>query len=247
MPSSTTRCASAIIAKYTRFATKPHAIGLSFTTIGFLPHARATSVTVAIVSSLVVGVTTISASFITGAGDAQCQPITRSGRSVAAASAAIGNPDVFDARIVVGRRGAVEIAEHLDLQVEPFGHRLDRRGRLPRPSSNVGGERDADERGVGFGTRQLSPARPRVEPEAPVVTCCRPCVDAVGCDVVADGLVAGDRGHLRDPAAHHARAEHSDAHATPQSEVGARCGRARGRALRARAGSAPSARPPTAG
>ena len=38
MPSSTTRLASRIIAKYTRFATKPQLVGVSFTTIGFLPH-----------------------------------------------------------------------------------------------------------------------------------------------------------------------------------------------------------------
>ena len=62
---------------------------------------------------------------MTGAGDAQCQPMTRSGRSVAAASAVIGRPDVFDARIVSGARDAVEIAEHLDLQVEPFGNGFD--------------------------------------------------------------------------------------------------------------------------
>ena len=37
---------------------------------------------------------------ITGAGDAQCQPMTRSARSVAAPSPAIEKPDVFDARIV---------------------------------------------------------------------------------------------------------------------------------------------------
>ena len=125
MPSSTTRCASRTIAKYTRFATKPHSIGLSFTTTGCLPQRVAASITVAIVASLVSGVTTISASFITGAGDAQCQPMTRSGRSVAAASAAIGKPDVFDARIVVRRRDPVEVAEHAHLQLEAFGHGFD--------------------------------------------------------------------------------------------------------------------------
>src|SRR6478752_4416883 len=75
---------------------------MSLTTTGFLPQADASSRTVAIVSSDVARVRTISAKRITGAGDAQCQPITRSGRSVAAAIAAIEKPDVLDARIVVG-------------------------------------------------------------------------------------------------------------------------------------------------
>ena len=60
--------------------------------------------------------------------------MTRSGRSVAAASAAIGKPDVFDARIVSRRREPVEVAEHADLQLESFGNGFDdeigRGGRL---------------------------------------------------------------------------------------------------------------------
>ena len=55
MPSSTTRCASRTIAKYTRFATNPHCIGLSFTTIGCLPQRVAASVTVAIVACARLG------------------------------------------------------------------------------------------------------------------------------------------------------------------------------------------------
>ena len=97
---------------------------------------------------------------MTGAGDAQCQPITRSGRSVAAASAAIGRPDVFDARIVASGAIAVEVAEHLDLQVEAFGHRLDDEVGL-RDIVERRRERDAGERGVGVFARQLVRVRPR--------------------------------------------------------------------------------------
>src|SRR5262245_30581988 len=101
-PSSTTRAASRNIAPYTRFATKPQLIGWSFTTIGFLPQRRATASTRLATSGAVAGATTISAKRITYAGEAQCQPITRSGRPVAPASATIGNPEVSDARIASG-------------------------------------------------------------------------------------------------------------------------------------------------
>ena len=82
-------------------------------------------------------------------------------------------------------------------------------------------------------------------PKRPVVTCSRACVERVGRDVVAQRLVARDRGHLRDPAAHDTGTEHSDPHRDPRnlSRRAARCGRARARAPRARPGSAPSARP----
>src|SRR6266511_897736 len=90
------------MAKYTRLVTKHHAIAVSLTTTGFLSQRAATSRTALTVSSLVSRVVMISARRMTTGGDAQCQPITRSGRSVDAASAAIGKPEVFEARMVVG-------------------------------------------------------------------------------------------------------------------------------------------------
>ena len=109
-----------------------------------------------IVSSDVLRVRTISAKRITGAGDAQCQPMTRSGRSVAAAIAAIEKPDVFDARIVAGGAAAVEVAEHADLQVEPFRDGFDHDvGRRGRPSNDDENSRRA-ERGVGLVAGELA-------------------------------------------------------------------------------------------
>ena len=99
MPSSTTRLASWIIAAYTRFATNPHVLVVSRITTGFLPHSRASVTTASTVASLVTSVRTISASRITTGGEAQCQPTTDSGRVVTSAICAIGNPEVFDARI----------------------------------------------------------------------------------------------------------------------------------------------------
>ena len=72
-----------------RFATKPHTMGWSRTTTGDFPQREATSQTVSRVASEVSVVMTISAKRITWGGEAQCQPITREGRSVAAANAAI--------------------------------------------------------------------------------------------------------------------------------------------------------------
>ena len=172
----------------------------------------ATSVTVAIVSSLVAGVTTISASFITGAGDAQCQPITRSGRSVAAASAAIGRPDVFDARIVVGGATRSRSRNTLIFRSSRSGTASITRSVAAASSKSTVNVMRASAASASARV-ELAAARPRRRARSDrSVTCSGPCVERVGRDVVADGLVAGDRGHLRDPAAHHARAEHSDAH-----------------------------------
>ena len=71
---------------------------------GSCPRRRARRTTVATVASDVSGPRTISARRITGAGEAQCHPMTWSGRWVTAAIAAIGKPDEFDAKIV--RAGA---------------------------------------------------------------------------------------------------------------------------------------------
>ena len=80
-------------------------MGWSLTTTGCLPAPLAKPTTVATVASEVSADRTISARRMTGAGDAQCQPMTRSGRSVAAARAEIGNPLKLDARIVgLGQR-----------------------------------------------------------------------------------------------------------------------------------------------
>ena len=73
---------------------------MSFTTTGFFPAAAANRTTVSTVSDDVNGPLTISASFITGAGEAQCQPTIRSGLSVAAPRAAIENPEELLAKIV---------------------------------------------------------------------------------------------------------------------------------------------------
>ena len=97
---------------------------------------------------------------MTGAGEAQCHPMTRSGRSVAAASAAIGSPDVFDARIVARRREPVELAEHADLQLEPLGDGFDDEiGRGRRFERRR--ERDARQGGVGLLAGHFARAPPR--------------------------------------------------------------------------------------
>ena len=106
MPSSTTLFASWIMAPYTRLATKPQALVVSWMTTGFLPHAVATSMTVSAVASLVTVVRMISASRITTGGDAQCHPMTSSGRVVTSAIWEMGKPEVFDARIVAGGAAA---------------------------------------------------------------------------------------------------------------------------------------------
>jgi uncharacterized protein YcaQ len=147
-------------------------------------------------------VATISASFITGGGDAQCQPITRSGRSVAAASAAIGKPEVLEAR--------VELAEDADLLVESLGHALHDeirgRGHLERR-----GPGESRERRLHLAAAEL-PARDRaLEPEAPRDDVAPSALERLLGDVAADGLVAAGRERLRDAAAHDSRADHADA------------------------------------
>ena len=73
---------------------------LSLITTGFLPADFARERTVSTVSTEVSLPFTISANFITGAGEAQCHPINRSGLSVAAAIAEIGKPLEFEAKII---------------------------------------------------------------------------------------------------------------------------------------------------
>ena len=73
---------------------------------------------------------------------------------------------MFDARIVVGRRDAVEIAEHLDLQVESFGYGLDHE--VGRGGFLEGrGERQTRSSAASASSRVSFPALDRaVEPEA---------------------------------------------------------------------------------
>src|ERR1700694_1027313 len=89
------------MAKKTRDETYPHARGWSRMTSGFLPHFRASATIVSMVVGDASGCTTISARGITGAGDAQCHTITRSGLSVAAAMGATGKPELLVARIAL--------------------------------------------------------------------------------------------------------------------------------------------------
>ena len=91
--------ASLIIGMSTRFETNPAA---SLTSTGVLPRSSASRRTVSYVSSLVASPRTTSTSFITGTGLKKCIPITRSGRSVAAAIWVIEMDDVFDARMALG-------------------------------------------------------------------------------------------------------------------------------------------------
>ena len=66
-----------------------------------------------------------SMSFITGTGFMKCMPITFSGREVAAARRVIEIELVLVARMVGRRAQAVEVGEHLGLDLQPLDHRLD--------------------------------------------------------------------------------------------------------------------------
>ena len=102
---------------------------------------------------------------MTGAGDAQCQPMTRSGRSVAAASATIGSPDVFDARIVAAGDSRSRSRNTLIFRSSRSGTASITRS-VAAASSNVVGERDARQRRVGLLARELAALDRAVEPEA---------------------------------------------------------------------------------
>ena len=241
-------------------------------TTGFFPHAVASSTIVAAVASLVSGPRTISARRITAGGDAQCQPITSSGRLVAPAICPIGNPDVFDARIVPAGAAASRSRNTCCLSSSFSGTASITTSTLAASSNDAVNDRRAA-RGVGVLARQLAALDAPLEPVAPgrdVLLAARECV---GVDVVTDGLVPRGRRHLRDPRAHHSRSENSDLHPClfcrrvfiapwcPQCGrhravnpgVGVslgragRCGPARGRAHRARWGWAASPVRPTGG
>ena len=136
--------------------------------------------------SLVSGVRTISASRITGAGDAQCQPITRSGRSVAAASAAIGKPDVFDARIVAGGATRSRSRNTRTFSSSRSGMASITTSTAAASSNELVNVRRA-ERGVGVGARQLVALDRAVEAEATGRDVLARAVERAGVDVVADG------------------------------------------------------------
>ena len=167
--------------------------------------------TVAVVSSLVSGVTTISASFMTGAGEAQCQPITCAGRSVAAASAAIGNPDVFDAKIACG--GASRSSSR---NVRTFNARCSGTASMTRStaaaSANVAVNEIRSERGVGLCTRELVACDRTVEAEATGRDVLTRGVERGRRDVETHHVVARDRAHLRDPTPHDPRPQNPDLH-----------------------------------
>ena len=124
-------------------------------TTGFLPHAVASSTIVAAVASLVLGPRTISARRITAGGDAQCQPITSSGRCVTAAIWPIGKPEVFDARIVPAGAAASRSRNTCCLS-SSFSGTASTTTSTFAASSNDAGERQTSARGVGVVARELA-------------------------------------------------------------------------------------------
>ena len=166
MPSSTTRLASRIMAKYTRFATKPQLVGASFTTIGFLAHLRGQ---------------------VLDRGDGLLARLRRAddlgeahhrrGRRPVPAHDPVGavggggERGDREARCVRRedrgrRRDAVEVAEHAHLHLDALGDRLDHDVDVGGVVERVG-EREPFERGVGVGARQLAALDGTVEAEAP--------------------------------------------------------------------------------
>jgi hypothetical protein len=70
----------------------------SLVLIGVFPICEANASARWTVSGELSSPMTTSTSFITGTGEKKCNPSTRSARSVAAASSAIGIDEVFEAR-----------------------------------------------------------------------------------------------------------------------------------------------------
>ena len=77
-------------------------------------------------------------------------------------------------------------------------------------SSNDDGERQARDRGVGVGARQLAALDPALDAVATGGDVLQRALERTGVDVVADRLVSRGCGDLRDARAHHARAQHAD-------------------------------------
>ena len=161
-------------------------------------------------------VRTISARRITTGGDAQCHPITSSGREVTAASWPIGNPDVFDARIVSAGAAASRSRNTCCLSSSFSGTASTTRS-TSAASSNADRERQPGERGVGVLASQLSALDAAFEAVATGRDVLEPPLECTGVDVVTDGLVPRGRRHLRDPGAHDPRPQHADLH--PSSSI----------------------------
>ena len=106
-------------------------------------------------------------------------------------------------------RDLVELAEHADLEVEPLRDGLDddvrRRGVRERRR-----ELEARQRGVGVGPGDLAPLHRALEAVAAGRDVLAGALERRRVEVDAHGRVPRGRRHLRDPAAHHARADHTD-------------------------------------
>ena len=110
---------------------------------------------------------------MTGGGLKKCMPITRSGRSVAAPSVAIGIDDVFEASTTSGFVISSSAAERLELGLGILGGRLDHEvdvgeGARRRSSRSIaaedrvavlGGELASLERPAGRGLDALAAGR----------------------------------------------------------------------------------------
>ena len=139
----------------------PTAIGLSLTTIGCFPHARRD---VGDGRDRLVARRRASRRSRRASSPARARPSAsrspgRGGRWPPRARRS-GDPDVFDARIVVGGAARSRSRNTRILRSSRSGTASITRS-VAAASSNVGGERDARERGVGFGTRELAARSPR--------------------------------------------------------------------------------------
>ena len=132
-----------------RLTTKP---GRSATSTAVLRSLAATANPVASASSDVCSACTTSTSGIAATGLKKCSPTTRSGCCRSAAIAVTDSAEVFVARIVVGEMTRLQLGEHLLLQVEDLGDRLDDEV-ARRELGEVGGAVDRPEQTARGATR----------------------------------------------------------------------------------------------
>ena len=180
--------------------------GVERHTTAVLPHASAVALTVSTTSGAVARPRTTSTSAMTGAGLKKCMPTMRSGCLSPAASAVIDSDEVLLAKMASAWRKISSVSNRRTFAVEILDDRLDhqagRRQRIEAVTRLDPGERAALLVGA---RRPLSTARA----SAPAIRSCGLRQGGLVRVVEEHGMARG-RGHLRDPAAHGAGADHGD-------------------------------------